>query len=73
MKIFTPLFQAIIAFCAVFGIWFGIANYLLDAKIDPIKTEITRVEKTINDKLDQVLSELKNHTHTQDQIKQAKK
>ena len=54
MKIFTPLLQAIIAFCAVFGIWFGIAYYLLDAKIDPVKAEITRVEKTINDKLDLV-------------------
>ena len=42
MKIFTPLFQAVIAFCAFFSFQFGLVYFLLDAKIEPVKKSQAR-------------------------------
>ena len=41
---FTPLFQALIAFCAFFSFQFGLLYFVLDAKINPIKKDISKLE-----------------------------
>ena len=44
MEIFTPFFQAVIAFCAFFSFQFGLIYFLLDAKINPLKKDIAKLE-----------------------------
>ncbi len=48
MKAFTPLFQAFIAFCAFFSVQFALVAFLLNAKIDPVKETIAKLEKRMD-------------------------
>ena len=69
MKAFTPLFQAVIAFVAVLtGLGFVFSLILSPVKkdIEHLKAGQATLEKridSIEDKLDQVLFELKGHSH----------
>ena len=49
LKELSPLFTAIIAFCAFFSLQFGVVYFLLDAKIEPIKAGQAEIKQLIKD------------------------